>query len=48
MATLMATVDKYATADTSMKIQVVLDDTGKVLSAPPSKTANKSSHNQNN
>ena len=42
-AALMTMVAKYATTDTSMKVQVVVDGAGKAMSAPPSKPASKSS-----
>ena len=43
MAALIVTADKYANADSAMKIQVALDETGKSMSIPPSKPAGKGS-----
>ena len=35
MAVLMVIAEKYANTDSAMKIQVVFDEAGKALSAPP-------------
>jgi hypothetical protein len=48
MAALMVIADKYANADSAMKIQVVLDEAGKAMPAPPPKPAGESSRQQNN
>ena len=51
MAALMMTADKYANADSAMKIQVALDEAGKAKPVPPPKPAGESSrqqHHQNN
>ena len=51
MAALMVTVDKYANADSAIKIQVVLDEAGKAKPVPPQKPVGESSqqqHHQNN
>ena len=51
MAALMMTVDKHANADSTMKIQVALDEAGKAKPVPPPKPAGESSrqqHHQNN
>ena len=51
MAALMVTADKYANADSAMKIQVALDEVSKAKPVPPQKPAGESSqqqHHQNN
>ena len=51
MAALMVTADKYANADSAMKIQVALDEADKAKLVPPPKPAGESSrqqHHQNN
>ena len=46
MAALMVTADKYANADSAMKIQVALDEAGKAKPVPPPKRAGESSRQQ--
>ena len=46
MAALMVTADKYANADSAMKIQVALDEAGKAKPVPPPKPAGESSQQQ--
>ena len=46
MAALMVTADKYANADSAMKIQVALDEAGKAKTVPPPKPASESSRQQ--
>ena len=46
MAALMVTADKYANADSAMKIQVDLDEAGKTKPVPPPKLAGESSRQQ--
>ena len=51
MAALMVMADKYANADSAMKIQVALDEAGKAKPVPPPKSADEISrqqHHQNN
>lgn len=48
MSALMVMVDKYANADSAMKIQVTLDEAGKAKPVPPPKPASESSRQQNN
>ena len=51
IAALMVMADKYANADSAMKIQVALDEAGKAKPVPPPKPAGESSrqqHHQNN
>ena len=43
MAALMVTADKYANADSAMKIQVALDEAGNAKPIPPPKPAGESS-----
>src|SRR5215216_3867008 len=43
LAALMETADKYANADSAMKIQVALDEAGKAKTVWPSKPAGESS-----
>ena len=43
MAALMVTTDKYANADSALKIQVALDEAGKAKPVPPPKPAGESS-----
>src|SRR5215216_4970844 len=42
LAVLMETADKYANADSAMKIQVALDEAGKAKTVPPPKLAGES------
>ena len=46
MAALMVTADKYANADSAMKIQVALDEASKAKPFPPPKPADESSRQQ--
>ena len=46
MAALMVTAEKYANADSAMKIQVALDEAGKAKPVPPPKPAVESSRQQ--
>ena len=48
MATLMVTADKYANADSAMKIQVALDKADKAKPVPPPKPAGENSRQQHN
>ena len=48
MAALMVTADKYANADSTMKIQVALDGAVKAKSIPPPKPAGEGSRQQHN
>nr|XP_020183930.1 uncharacterized protein LOC109769600 [Aegilops tauschii subsp. strangulata] len=48
MAALMVTVDKHANADSTMKIQVALDEAGKAKPVPPPKPAGEGSRRQHN
>ena len=48
MAMLMVTADKYANADSAMKIQVALDEAGKAKTVPPPKPAGEGSRQQHN
>ena len=43
MVVLMVTADKYANADSAMKIQVLVDEAGKAKWVPPPKPASESS-----
>ena len=42
----MVTADKYASADSTMKIQVALDEAGNTKPVPPPKPASESSRQQ--
>ena len=46
MAALVVTADKYANADSAMKIQVALDEAGKANPVPPSKPDGERSRQQ--
>ena len=48
MVALMVTVDKYANANSVMKIQVALDEAGKAKPVPPPKPAGEGSRQQHN
>ena len=48
MAALMVTADKYANADSAMKIQVALDEAGKTKPVPPPKPSTEGSRQQHN
>ena len=43
MVARMVTADKYANADSAMKIQVALDEAGKAKPVPPQKPAGEGS-----
>ena len=48
MAVLMVMADKYANADSTMKIQVALDEASKAKPVPPPKPAGEGSRQQHN